>query len=114
MRGILQQTIRLFGNNPKKLFLIDSLGALLTAVSLFFVLFNLDEHFGVPGHVLTTLALIATCFSVYSVMCFLFVKKNFMFYLRIIGSANLIYCLLILSLLYFFILNLPRLLGLIF
>ncbi len=95
----MTNTISFFANNPRKLFAIDSLGAILTAVMLFFVLPSLKAYFGMPTATLKNLALIAFLFALYSIICFLFLKKNWSFYLRIIAYANLSYCLLTLFLL---------------
>ncbi len=95
----MPNTIQFFVNNPRKLFLLDSLGAILTASMLFFVLRKLNSFFGMPTIMLENLALIALCFGLYSWACFLFLKQHWSFYLRIIAYANLGYGLLTLFLL---------------
>ena len=48
--------------NPKKLFLIDSLGALISAVMLGLVLTRFEHIFGMPQNVLYFLSFIACTF----------------------------------------------------
>jgi hypothetical protein len=95
----MTKIISFFAKNPRKLFLMDSLGAFLTTVMLFMVLPNMKTYFGMPRITLENLALIAFCFALYSISCFLFLKKNWSFYLRIIAYANISYCCLTLFLL---------------
>lgn len=85
---------------PKTLFLIDSLGALLTALLLFFVLRNFCPYIGMPEAVLNLLWPIAAYFFFYSAACFLFLKGKWAVFLRIISFANSLYCLLTLILLF--------------
>lgn len=78
--------------NPKQLFLIDSLGGLLSAFMLGIVLVQLETWIGMPAEVLQQLASMACLYFVYSLVCFLLVKKNWQFYMRFIAVANLLYC----------------------
>ena len=78
--------------NPKRLFLLDGLGALLTAFLLGIVLTAFNEHFGMPPNTLNILALIALGFAVYSICCFFFIGQNWRLFLKIIATANLLYC----------------------
>lgn len=82
---------------PGKLFLIDSLGALLTAFLLFAVLRNMQAYFGMPDKILTGLSAMATCLSMYSATCF-FQKARRVIFMRVIAIANLFYCVLTLVL----------------
>lgn len=102
-----------FTINPEKLFLTDSLGALLSAFFLFVVLKSFDEYFGMPKNVLNYLSAIALVFSVYSFACFYFLKKNWKVFLGIIVSANLLYTLLTLSLVFYHLKSLT-LLGILY
>ena len=62
--------------NLKNLFLIDSLGALLTTLFLI-VLLQIPEHYmGMPKNVLTYLSILSVCFCIYSASCYLFLKNN--------------------------------------
>lgn len=83
---------------PKTLFLIDSLGALLTAFFLFVVLRRFEVYFGMPEEILLWLSTIAIIFCVYSFACFIFLKEKWKLYLGIVAVANLLYCCLTLTL----------------
>lgn len=78
--------------NPKKIFLIDASGALLSAFLLGVVLVSFEDFFGMPMQVLYYLAFIASLFAVYSFLCYVKVPENWPAYLRIIAILNLIYC----------------------
>lgn len=78
--------------NPKTIFLIDGLGALLTAIMLGFVLTNFEVYFGMPRSVLHCLAVVACVFMLYSLACYVFLKNRWRTFLSIIMVANLLYC----------------------
>lgn len=80
--------------NSKNLFLIDCLGALLTAFLIGIVLRIFEEAFGMPSKFLDIFSVLACIFAVYSMSCYFFVGKNWRTYLKIIAVANLMYCLL--------------------
>lgn len=80
--------------NPKKLFLIDGLGALLTAFLTGVVLRMFVNTFGMPPKLLSILSILACIFAVYSMSCYFLIGKNWRTYLKIIAVANLMYCLL--------------------
>jgi hypothetical protein len=89
LRNIIHHLIA----NPRQMFFIDGIGALLTAVLLTVLLGNLPEYFGVPVSILTYLSLTAVLFCVYSFTCCLLVRKHFAPFIRAIGISNLLYCL---------------------
>lgn len=80
------------GINPKKLFLIDSLGGLLSAFMLGVALVRFEDTFGMPPRVLYALAFLACLFFVYSLFCFLRVTEHWRRYMKVIAIANLMYC----------------------
>ena len=84
--------------NPKIIFLMDSLGAMLTAILLFGVLARFEEVFGMPSTALYFLSAAALGCAAFSFYCFLFVNRSFCQFLRIIGTANLLYCVLTVAL----------------
>ncbi len=86
--------------NPKHLFLFDSLGALVSAVLLGLVLANFESTFGMPQATVYMLAIIPIPFFFYSLFCFLLYPENWRPYLRLIAIANILYCLLTLSLMF--------------
>lgn len=98
MSEIIKRLIR----NPKTLFLVDSLGALVTALILFAILKNFYNYFGMPQTLLAYLSMIAVVFCLYSMSCFILVKDNWQPFLRVISYANLLYCCLTLSLLVYY------------
>lgn len=81
------------------LFLVDSIGAFMTAFSLFFVMRHFDEYFKMPEIELTYLSAIALSYSIYSGGCYLFLQRGLMSFMKFIGFANLVYCALTLGLL---------------
>ena len=82
----------------KKLFLIDGLGALVTAFLLSQVLARFESVFGMPREILWVLAGMAGCFAVYSFLCHLFIEENGKPYLKGIAVANTVYCITTLGL----------------
>ncbi len=78
--------------NPKKLFLIDSLGALLSAFMLGVLLVYFQNEVGMPKNILYFFAIMACCLSIYSFLNFLLRKNNWSPFLYIIAYANLFYC----------------------
>ena len=83
---------------PKKLFLIDSLGAFLSAFLLGVVLVRLERSFGMPRNVLYFLSISACMLGTYSFICHVLLKEHWKPYLQIIASANLLYCCLTIGL----------------
>ena len=75
----------------KKLFLIDSLGATLTAFMLAFILAKFNGAFGVAQGPLYLLAAFALCFAVYSFLCASLSRQKPVF-LQSIALANIAYC----------------------
>lgn len=96
---MIRNFIKYLTVKPKALFLIDSLGAMLTAFLLFVVVRYFNEYFGMPKTVLTYLSAIAACFFIYSMACFYFLKGNRTRFIIVIGIANLLYCILTILLL---------------
>jgi hypothetical protein len=84
-----------FIGKPQNIFLLDGLGAFLTAIILFF--FKL--YFGIPIKIMSILAIIALIFSMYSLVCFLLKPHNWQSFLKGISIANLLYCVLTFTLL---------------
>ncbi len=87
---------------PRRVFLIDSIGALLSAILLGIVLVNFEKVFGMPSRVLYFLALLACVFAVYSYWNFRNLKEHWQPYLRAIALANLSYCFLTIGLVIYF------------
>jgi hypothetical protein len=98
---------------PKRLFLLDSMGALLTACMLVVILASFEETFGMPPKTLYALAIVACVFAIYSISCYFFVKKNWRPFLKGIALANLAYCCISLFAVYYYFERLTNL-GLIY
>jgi hypothetical protein len=77
---------------PKRLFLIDSLGAGLTVFMLLGVLLPFEQYIGMPPPVLRLLAVPASVFALYSVCCYWLARTRWQPFMRIIAVANLVYC----------------------
>ena len=99
MNRIINKLINHLIEKPKTLFLIDSLGAIVTGFILFVIMRQLIEYIGMPKIVLTYLSFIAIFFCIYSTACFLFLKERWTPFIRLIGIANLLYCALTIGLL---------------
>lgn len=82
----------------KQLFGADSIGAVLSAVMLGVVLPTFQQLVGMPVDVLHLLAAIPVVYSIYSLLCYLLVNRKWRSYLFIIATANILYCILTLSL----------------
>lgn len=87
---------------PKTLFLVDGLGALVTAFFLYVILRTFNDYFGMPESVLTCLSVIAVIFCFYSITCYFLLKDNWRPFLRMISIANLLYCCLTLGLVIYY------------
>jgi hypothetical protein len=88
----IQSILKGLISSPKKLFLIDGLGACLTAFLLGGVLSRFEATFGMPRNILYFLSILACVFAAYSLACHFFVGKNWPPFLRAIAWANLLYC----------------------
>lgn len=81
----------------KTLFLIDGLGALLSASLLGLVLPRFEDSVGMPPAILYPLAGVAGLFCLYSLTCYTRPSLQQPRYLRLIAGANLSYCALTLG-----------------
>jgi hypothetical protein len=83
-----------FANKSGRIFLADAVGAILSAFFLGIILPLFSDFFSMPIQILHALALIAVVFAIYSFTCYFFAAKNWKFLLKIIMTANAMYCLL--------------------
>ena len=102
MNKTVSKIIKQLSSEPKKMFLIDSIGALTTAFLLFVVLRIFNEYFGMPERILTYLSVIAVFFCIYSTTCFFVIKTNWTTFIKGISIANLLYCVLTIGLVIFY------------
>ena len=79
---------------PKTIFLIDGLGAILSAFMLGVVLVHFQNLIGMPERTLYLLAFLPCLFMIYSFSCFFFLKGNWSPYLKFIALLNFFYCIL--------------------
>ena len=110
MNRTINKLINHLIKKPKTLFLIDSLGAILTVFILFVIMRQLNEYIGMPIIVLTYLSIIAICFCIYSTACFLFLKERWTPFIRLIGVAN--YSLLTIAGIIYFLIEIVIICGL--
>lgn len=89
-------------SNPKLVFLLDCLGALLSAFLLGVVLTSFEPIFGMPRKILYGLAALAGLFAIYSFWNYRWFKENWRPYLRGIAIVNLLYCCLTAALVIYF------------
>lgn len=87
----MKQLISHFVEKQKTLFLVDSVGAFMTAFFLFVVMRQYDEYFGMPERELIYLSAIAASYCIYSAACYLFVQRAIVHFMAFIGFANIIY-----------------------
>lgn len=105
----MRQIIAKLVSNPKKLFLVDSVGAFMTAFFLAVVLPTFEEYIGMPRRILVPLSAVALAFGLNSIFCYFFIGQNWKPFLKSICIANLVYCCLTTGLLIFFYASLTAL-----
>ena len=88
--------------NPRRIFLIDGAGAVLTAFLLCVVLASFQSFFGMPAQVLYVLGAVAAVFAVYSFSCYCWLKRSHRSFLAAIIIANLLYALVSLGLVIYY------------
>lgn len=86
---------------PKQLFLIDAVGALLSAFLLGIVLVKLESFFGIPRSALYLLAAIPCFFALYDLLCYILARQKTAGLLRGIAYANILYCCLSIGLAFY-------------
>jgi hypothetical protein len=91
-----------FIQKPKTIFLVDGVGALITASILFLVALKFQVYFSIPREILSSLSIIAYSFATYSILCFLFLKKDWGIFLKAIMITNLLYCCLTMGLVIYY------------
>lgn len=92
------QIISQFARNPKKLFLVDAIGAFISGI-LLFTISKSNLNLGLADSSLEFLILIAFCLFVYSLTCFLYVRKNIGLFIRTMAFTNFLYCALTIGIL---------------
>ena len=100
-------------SNPKKVFLLDGIGAFLSAFLLGFIIARYHDIFGIPQTILYFLSAVAFIYMVYSLCCYYFVFGKWQAYLRVVIIANILYCCLTTAVVFYFR-HLLTVLGLIY
>ncbi len=85
------------------IFLIDGIGAVISAILLGVVLPAFQVWIGMPIHILYLLATMALIFAAYSLSCFYIMKPVRLGWLKAILFANVFYCVVTgVAVIYFF------------
>lgn len=109
MRSSLLEAYKKLKLNPGRIFLVDSIGAFISALFLFAILASNEPYFGMPRMELIFLSLIAFTFCIYSLCCYLFVQSRRKTFLKVIMVANILYCCLTVGLVLYHFPNLTML-----
>lgn len=86
----------------KNIFLIDGIGAIISALFLGVILVHFQELIGMPKYLLYFLAVFPIFFAFYSFGCYFFLKKKLNSFLKGIAVLNLLYACLTISILLFY------------
>ncbi len=89
---MLNQELEKIKANPKKLFLIDGLGAILSALLLGVVLVKFERIFGIPPPTLYILAALPLLYAIYDFSCYGKENLRIGIFLKGIAIMNLLYC----------------------
>ena len=81
----------LLKHEPKKLFLVDGLGAILSAVLYFTLLSNWVDVFGMPKKEVYILGMLAILYAVYSLACYKLDLIKWRPFLKAIAIANILH-----------------------
>lgn len=98
----------------KKMFMIDGMGALISAFLLGVVLPSFQQMLGIPLSAIYFLAVFPYIFLVYDFMVYQYIEYNQGYFLKGIAWANMAYCLISAGTLYFHFDKLTLLSGIYF
>ncbi len=98
---MLKQFIGMIELEPKRIFLIDGLGAILSAILLGVVLVRLERIFGIPSSTLYFLAILPIFFAISDFLNYRKDSINVGFFLKGIAIMNLLYCCLSIGLAFY-------------
>ncbi len=79
-------------SQPRNVFLLDGLGAMLSALLLVVLIAPFEAVFGMPPDIAYKLSYPAFGFAAYSLGCFAFNPQNWKPFMRAIALANFLYC----------------------
>jgi hypothetical protein len=83
--------INKIAESPRKIFTIDAIGAIVSALSLYVLVLPLNTYFGVPLSIVWILGGVSLAFFLFSLFCNLTTGKHDAIKLRIVITANLLY-----------------------
>ena len=89
---MLKQLIEKIDLEPKRIFLIDGLGAILSAILLGVVLVRWERFFGIPSSTLYFLAILPIFFAIYDFLSYRKDSINIGSFLKGIAIMNFLYC----------------------
>lgn len=95
--------LNIFKKNPKKVFLMDAFGAIISLFSFLCILYPLETYFRIPVTTLFTLSIIAIFLFTFSFSCFKLIKQNWKTYLKIIIILNSLYILFSIGLVFYYL-----------
>jgi hypothetical protein len=106
MRFFKNNFIKKIKNTPKKIFLVDALGALLTTLILLIIYALSIKNLKPSIDYFHTLPIISFLLFIYSINCYFFIKHEWKNFLKFIIIGNTFYVLFSLS---FVLINLKKL-----
>lgn len=92
--------ISYFINKPKAIFLVDSIGAFLSAFCLLIISRFFSDFFGINPSTLQLLTILPIVFCIYSACCYLLIIGGYKPFILIIAIANFLYCLITMVLIF--------------
>jgi len=92
--------ISYFINKPKAIFLVDSIGAFLSAFCLLIISRFFSDFFGINPSTLQLLTILPIVFCIYSACCYLLIIRGYKPFILIIAIANFLYCLITMVLIF--------------
>jgi hypothetical protein len=93
--------LKILLQNPRALLLFDAFGAVLTSIATAHLLAGQRIVTGIPSGILYGLAITAACFACFDLIA-LSLRLSPAFALRLIASANVAYCVLVLASQYYY------------
>jgi len=94
--------INVINVKPKALFLVDCLGALLSAILYLLVLANYNDFFGLPAKELNYLGFLAIIYTIYSFTCYAIYLNFWQPFMKAIAIANLVHCCITIFLIFYY------------
>lgn len=94
--------INSFVKKPNALFLVDSIGAFISAFCLLIISRYYSDYFGINHSTLQLLTILPIVFCIYSACCYFLIKRSYKPFILIIAIANFLYCLITLVFISYF------------